>query len=58
MKKKSRIQLAWGAIGLFLTHSVITLYTAILCFIYLLVFIKKIKKQKSVNYISNQIYYL
>ena len=44
-EKKSYL-LSWGAIGLFLTHSVITLYTAILCFIYLLVFIKKLKSKK------------
>ena len=44
-EQKSYI-LAWGAIGLFLTHSVITLYTAILCFIYLLIFIKKLKNKK------------
>ena len=38
-EKKSYL-LAFGIIGLILTHTVITLYTAILCFIYLLVFIK------------------
>ena len=53
-EEKKSYTLAWGAIGLFLTHSVITLYTAILCFIYLLVFIKKLKNKKSVNYISNK----
>ena len=45
-EEKKSYTLAWGAIGLFLTHSVITLYTAILCFIYLLVFIKKLKNKK------------
>lgn len=45
-EEKRSYTLAWGAIGLFLTHSVITLYTAILCFIYLLVFIKKLKNKK------------
>lgn len=42
-EKKHSFLLAWGTIGLVLTHTVITLYTAILCFVYLLVFIKKLK---------------
>jgi len=41
-EKKSYL-LAWGAIGLILTHTVITLYTAILCFIYSLIYFKKLK---------------
>lgn len=44
-EKKSYL-LAWGTIGLILTHSVITLYTAILCFLYLLAFIKKLKNKE------------
>lgn len=44
-EKKSFI-LAWGTIGLILTHTVITFYMAIICFIYLLVFIKKLKNKK------------
>lgn len=49
-EKKSYL-LAWGVIGLILTHTVITLYTAILCFIYVLVFIKKIKDKHVLKYI-------
>lgn len=41
--KKSYI-LSVGSIGLFLTHSVVTMYVAILAFIYLLTNIKKINK--------------
>lgn len=47
-EKKSFI-LAWGTIGLILTHTVITLYTAILCLIYLLVFIKKLKSKEVIK---------
>lgn len=36
---KFSFSLVWGAIGLILTHTVVTLYTAILCFIYLIVFV-------------------
>lgn len=49
-EKKSYL-LAWGVIGLILTHTVITLYTAILCFIYLLVFIKKLKNKNVIKYL-------
>lgn len=42
-EEKNSFLLAWGAIGLVLTHTVVTLYTAILCFIYVLVFAKKLK---------------
>lgn len=38
--------LAIGAAGLVLTHTVITLYTAILCFVYLIVYIKRLKKKE------------
>ena len=44
-EEKPTFLLAWGTIGLILTHTVVTLYTAILCFIYLLVFIKKLKNR-------------
>lgn len=37
-----------GCVGLILTHTVITLYVAIICFIYLLTQIKKIKESKKV----------
>ncbi|MGN1327473.1 MAG: hypothetical protein ACI4VQ_05325 [Clostridia bacterium] len=49
-EKKSYL-LAFGVIGLILTHTVITLYTAILCFIYLLVFIKKLKNKNVIKYL-------
>lgn len=45
-EEKKTYLLAWGIIGLILTHTVITLYVAILCFIYVLVFIKKLKDKK------------
>lgn len=44
-EEKNTNLLAWGTIGLILTHTVITLYTAILSFIYLLLFIKKLKNK-------------
>lgn len=52
-EEKNTYLLAWGTIGLILTHTVITLYTAILCFIYLSVFIiiKCIKKDKNIKII-------
>lgn len=50
-EEKPSYTLAWGTIGLILTHTIITLYTAILCFIYLAVFIiiKCIKKEKGIK---------
>lgn len=44
-EEKKSFTLAWGTIGLILTHTVITFYMAIICFIYLLVFIKKLKNK-------------
>lgn len=44
-KKKREYLLIFGAIGLILTHTVITMYTAIICFIYLLTQIKKLKNR-------------
>ena len=44
-KKKREYLLIFGAIGLILTHTVITMYTAIICFIYLLTQIKKLKNK-------------
>ena len=43
--KKSLI-LTLGAVGLILTHTVITMYTAIICFIYVIVNIKKLKEKQ------------
>ncbi len=48
-ENKKTYLLAWGAIGLILTHTVITLYTAILCFIYLVVFLIRRLPKKSAN---------
>ena len=45
-KEEKSCLLSWGILGLILTHTIITLYTAILCFIYLLIFIKKLKNKK------------
>ena len=44
-KKKREYLLIFGAIGLILTHTVITMYIAIICFIYLLTQIKKLKNK-------------
>ena len=44
-KKKREYLLIFGAIELILTHTVITMYTAIICFIYLLTQIKKLKNK-------------
>lgn len=54
--KKSYL-LTWATVGLILTHTVITMYTAILCFIYLLINIKKLKnKQVIKNLVVNLIF--
>ena len=43
--KKSLI-LTLGAVGIILTHTVIAMYTAIICFIYVIVNIKKLKEKQ------------
>lgn len=43
-KNKKTYYLAIGAIGLTLTHNVLTIYTAIFCLIYMMVYFKKIDK--------------
>ena len=45
-KPKKEYILIFGSIGLILTHTVIAMYTAILCFIYLLTQIKKLKNKE------------
>ena len=45
-EKKSSLLLTLGAVGLILTHTVIAMYTAIICFIYVLVNIKKLKEKQ------------
>lgn len=44
-EEKKSYKLALGAVGLILTHQVIAMYTAIICFIYLIVFFKKLKNK-------------
>lgn len=44
-EEKKSYKLALGATGLILTHQVIAMYTAIICFIYLIVFFKKLKSK-------------
>lgn len=44
-EKKKSYKLALGAAGLILTHQVIAMYTAIICFAYLIVFFKKLKSK-------------
>ena len=43
---KKSLLLTLGAVGLILSHIVIAMYTAIICFIYLLINIKKLKDKK------------
>lgn len=44
-EEKKSYKLALGAEGLILTHQVIAMYTAIICFAYLIVFFKKLKSK-------------
>lgn len=44
-EEKKSYKLALGAAGLILTHQVIAMYTAIICFAYLIVFFKKLKSK-------------
>lgn len=44
-EEKKSYKLALGAAGLILTHQVIAMYTAIICFVYLIVFFKKLKNR-------------
>lgn len=48
-KPKKEYLLIFGAIGLILTHTIITMYTAIICFIYLLTQIKKLKNKNIIR---------
>ncbi len=49
-KNEKSYKLAWGTIGLILTHTVVTMYMAIICFIYVaIVIIFKIKNKESVK---------
>lgn len=44
-EEKKSYKLALGVAGLILTHQVIAMYTAIICFVYLIVFFKKLKSK-------------
>lgn len=45
-EEKKSLLLTLGAVGLILTHTVIAMYTAIICFVYVLVNIKKLKEKQ------------
>ena len=45
-KEKKEILLILGAVGLILTHTVIAMYVAIICFVYVLTQLKKFKNKK------------
>lgn len=45
-EEKLSFKLIWGTVGLILTHTVITMYTAIICLLYLVFNIKKLKSIK------------
>ncbi len=51
-KRKRDYLLAISTIGLILTHTVITMYTAIFCFIYVLLHIKRLKNKKVVKQLA------
>lgn len=48
-KPKREYFLIFGAVGLILTHTVITMYVAIICFFYLITQVKKLKNRKIVK---------
>lgn len=53
-KKEKNYILAIGTIGLILSHTIITLYTAIFCLVYCIINIKKLKNADTIkNIISN-----
>lgn len=45
-EEKLTFSMALGTIGLILTHTIITMYTAILCFIYLMLNVKNYEIKK------------
>ena len=48
-EEKISFKLIWGTVGLILTHTVITMYMAIICLLYLILNIKKLKSVKVVR---------
>ena len=48
-EEKISFKLIWGTVGLILTHTVITMYMAIICLLYLILNIKKLKSIKVIR---------
>ena len=48
-EEKLSFKLIWGTVGLILTHTVITMYMAIICLLYLIFNIKKLKSIKVIR---------
>ena len=48
-EEKLSVKLIWGTVGLILTHTVITMYMAIICLLYLVFNIKKLKSIKVIR---------
>ena len=48
-EEKLSFKLIWGTVGLILTHTVITMYMAIICLLYLIFNIKKLKSVKVIR---------
>ena len=48
-EEKLSFKLIWGTVGLILTHTVITMYMAIICLLYLVFNIKKLKSVKVIR---------
>ena len=51
-EEKLSFKLIWGTVGLILTHTVITMYTAIICLLYLVFNIKKLKSIKVIRILA------
>lgn len=48
-EEKISFKLIWGTVGLILTHTVVTMYMAIICLLYLIFNIKKLKSVKVIR---------
>ena len=57
-KPKKEYLLIFGTIGLILTHTTITMYTAIICFIYLLTQIKKLKNKNVIKKLVISLFFI
>lgn len=51
-EEKLSFKLIWGTVGLILTHTVITMYMAIICLLYLVFNIKKLKSIKVIRILA------